>query len=152
MNMYLNTNLKDYENLRVHTSKIPEEFIQEYNLQQYGTPDGWVFFEIRKGVYGIPQASVLAHAKLTSFLAPHGYAPAKNTPGLWIHSTHPILFALVVDDSGVKYVWEEHANHLLNILLKKYEGVHEDWGGTKFCGINLKWDYVRCTCELSMPG
>ena len=29
MNMYLNTNLKDYENLRVHTSQIPEEFIQE---------------------------------------------------------------------------------------------------------------------------
>ena len=29
MNMYLNTNLKYYENLRVHTSKIPEEFIQE---------------------------------------------------------------------------------------------------------------------------
>ena len=24
MNMYLNTNLKDYDNLRVHTSQIPE--------------------------------------------------------------------------------------------------------------------------------
>ena len=55
MNMYLNKNLKDYENLRVHTSQIPEEFIQEYNLQQYVTPDGWVFFEIRKGVYGLPK-------------------------------------------------------------------------------------------------
>ena len=41
MNMYLNTDLNDYENLRVHTSQIPEEFIQEYNLQQYVTPDGW---------------------------------------------------------------------------------------------------------------
>ena len=54
MNMYLNTNLKDYENLRVHTSQIPEEFMQEYNLQKYVTPDGWVFFEIRKGMYGLP--------------------------------------------------------------------------------------------------
>ena len=45
MNMYLNTELKDYENLRVHTLQIPEEFIQEYNLQQYVTPDGWVFLE-----------------------------------------------------------------------------------------------------------
>ena len=68
MNMYLNTNLKDYENLRVHTSQIPEEFMQEYNLQQYVTPNGWVFFEIRKGMYGLPQACVLAHAKLTSAL------------------------------------------------------------------------------------
>ena len=82
MNMYLNTDLKDYENLRVHTLQIPEEFIQEYNLQQYVTPDGWVFFEIRKGMYGLPQAGVLAHAKLKSVLAPHGYAPTKNTPGL----------------------------------------------------------------------
>ena len=45
MNMYLNTNLKDYENLRVHTLQIPEEFIKEYNLHQYVTPNGWVFFE-----------------------------------------------------------------------------------------------------------
>ena len=125
MNMYLNTNLKDYENLRVHTSKIPEEFIQAYNLQQYVTPDGWVFFDIRKGMYGPPQAGVLYHAKLTSVLAPHGYAPAKNTPGLWTHFNRPIVFTLVVNDFGVKYVGEEHAKHLLNILLIFFEGVHE---------------------------
>ena len=29
MNMYLDTNLKDYENLGVHTLQIPEKFIQE---------------------------------------------------------------------------------------------------------------------------
>ena len=71
MNMYLNTNLKDCDNLRVHTSRIPEEFMQEYNLQQYFAPDGWVFFETRKGMYSLPQAGFLAHTKLTSVLAPH---------------------------------------------------------------------------------
>ena len=69
-------------------------------------------------MYGLPQAGVLVHAKLTSSLAPHGYAPAKNTPVLWTHSTRPIAFALVVNDFGVKYVGEDHAKHLLNILLK----------------------------------
>ena len=103
-----------------------------YNLLDFVTPNGWVFFEIRKGIYGLPQAGVLAHQKLTSILAPHGYAPTKNTPGLWTHSSRPITFALVVDDFGVKYGGEEHARHLLNILLANYEGVHEDWGGTKF--------------------
>ena len=102
-------------------------------------------------MYVLPQAGVLAHAKLTSVLAPHGYAPTKNTPGLWTHSTRPIAFVLVVDNSGVKYVREEHAKHLLNILLENYEGVHEDWGGTKFFKTTLKWDYIRRTCELSMP-
>ena len=99
-----------------------------------------MFFEIRKGMYGLPQAGVLAHAKLTSVLAPHGYNPAKNTAGLWTHSTRPIAFALVVNNFGVKYVGEEHSKHLLNILLKNYKGAHEDWGRTKFCRITLKWD------------
>ena len=88
-----------------------------YNLLDFVTPDGWVFFEIRKGMYGLPQAGVLAHKKLTSILAPHIYAPTKNTPGLWTHSSRPIEFSLAVDDLGVKYVGEEHAHHLLNILL-----------------------------------
>ena len=52
----------------------------------------------------------------------------------------------------MKYVREEHARHLLNILLATYEGVHEDWNGTKFYGITLEWDYIRRTCLLSMPG
>ena len=152
MNMYLNKNLKDYENLRVHMSQIPEEFIQEYNLQQFVTPDGWVCFKITQGMYGLPQAGALAHAKLTSFLAPHGYTLTKNTPGLWTHSTLPIAFTLVVDDFGVKFFGEDHAKHLLDILLANDEGVHEDREGKLFYGITLKWDYIRRTCELSMPG
>ena len=96
-------------------------------------------------MYVPPQAGFLAHAKLTSVLAPHRYAPTKNTPGLWTHSTYPIAFALVVNDFGVKYFGEEHAKHLLNILLENYEGVHEDWVGTTFCGITLKWDYIQRT-------
>ena len=62
------------------------------------------------------------------------------------------MFALVVDDFGVKYVGEERAKHLLDILLANYGGVHEYWGSTKFCAITLKWDYIRHTCKLSMPG
>ena len=27
-----------------------------------------------------------------------------------------------------------------------------DWTGTLYCGITLKWDYGKQTCELSMPG
>ena len=48
----------------------------------------------------------------------------------------------MVDDFSVKYVGEEHAKHLLDILLTNYEGVREDWVGTTFCGITLKWDYI----------
>ena len=30
--------------------------------------------------------------------------------------------------------------------------MHEDWEGKKICGIKLKWDYIRRTCELSISG
>ena len=53
-----------------------------------------------------------------------------------------IFYQDVEEVFGVKYVREEHAKHLLDILLKNYEGVHEDWEGNFFCGITLKWDYV----------
>ena len=89
-------------------------------------------------MYCLPQAGVLAHAKLTSVLAPHGYALTKNTPGLWTHSTRPIAIALVVNDFGVKYVGEEHAKHLLYTLLANCEGVNEDWGGTNIFGITYQ--------------
>ena len=52
----------------------------------------------------------------------------------------------------MKYVGEEHIKHLLDILLANYEGVHEDWGGTKIFSITLKWDYIQRTYELSMSG
>ncbi len=32
-------------------------------------------------------------------------------PGLWKHNTQPIIFTLVVNDFGVKYVGEENALH-----------------------------------------
>ena len=48
----------------------------------------------------------------------------------------------MVYDFGVKYVEEECAKHLLDILLENYGGVHEDWGGKKICGITLKCDYI----------
>jgi hypothetical protein len=44
-------------------------------------------------------------------LAPFGYYPAHQTPGLWLHKTRPIALSLIVDDFAVKYVGKEHAEH-----------------------------------------
>eukprot|EP00957_Ditylum_brightwellii_P083433 6341757-Ditylum_brightwellii.AAC.1 len=64
--------------------------------------------EIRKGMYGLPQAGILANKKLTKQLAEHNYYPCQETPGLWHHKWMPITFALVVDDFGVKIKGKEH--------------------------------------------
>ena len=81
----------------------------------------------------------------------HGYAPCRHTPGLWRHKWRPILFSLVVNDFGVKYVGRAHAEHLVTTL-RKYHTLKTDWAGTLYCGIKLKWDYTRRTVYLSMPG
>jgi hypothetical protein len=63
-NFYLGTPLDRPEYVRIHISQIPNEFIEEYNLHQY-VHDGWVYFEITKGVYGLKQAGKLANDLLT---------------------------------------------------------------------------------------
>ncbi len=39
---------------------IPQEFINKYKLTGLDR-DGWIYFEIRKGCYGLPQAGILAN-------------------------------------------------------------------------------------------
>ena len=68
------------------------------------TSNGHVYIEIQKGMYGLPQAGILAQELLEKQLNKHGYSQIKVVPGLWTHKTHLISFTLVVDDFGVKYV------------------------------------------------
>jgi hypothetical protein len=56
-----------------------------------------------------------------------------------------------VDDFAVKYVGKQHAEHLRNALLRKYE-LTTDWTATVYSGMTLKWDYKNKTCYISMPG
>jgi hypothetical protein len=41
--------------------------------------------------------------------------------------------------------------HLISILKEHYE-ISEDWKGTKFIGLTLKWDYSGKKVHISMPG
>jgi hypothetical protein len=68
---------------------------------------------MRRAVWELPQAGILASKLLRNRLLPHGNYECKHTPGLWRHLTHPISFTLVVDDFGVKYVGREHVDHFI---------------------------------------
>jgi len=137
--------------MRIPLRLIPAEIIKQYNLNELVEPDGFMYIEIRKGMYGLPQAGIIAHNQLKEHLAPFGYAPCRHTPGLWKHSTRNIMFCLVVDDFGIKYVNKDDAYHLFDALGLKYTS-SVDWEGKLFCGLTLTWDYQQCTCDLSMPG
>ena len=148
-NYYLGTPLPRYEYMRFRLEMIPMEIRIQYNLDAIAV-NGWVYVEIRKGMYGLPQAGILANQLLKTRLAPHGYYECKHTPGLWRHKWRPITFVLVVDDFGVKYKGREHALHLAAALKEHYD-ITTDWTGSLFIGISLKWDYTRRTVQLSMP-
>ena len=149
-NFYLDTPMPDPEYVRIKMTDIPDEFIQEYNLQGRDR-DGWVYFEIRQGCYGLPQSGILANNLLRSRLVKEGFYESLSTPGLWRHKWRPIQFSLIVDDFGVEYVGIEHFNFLLDIL-KKYHGVQFNMAGDKLAGISITWDYPRKRCRISMPG
>jgi hypothetical protein len=149
-NYYLGTPLPQFEYMKMLLSRFPEERIQKYNLNALAV-DGWVYIEIRKGMYGLKQAGLLANKLLQTRLAPFGYCPARHPPGLWLHQTRPISFTLIVDDFTVKYVGKQHAEHLRNTLLRTYE-LMTDWTATVYSGMTLKWDYKNRTCDISMRG
>jgi hypothetical protein len=136
--------------MKMLLSRFPKEIIQKYNLNAL-VVDGWVHIEIRKGMYGLKQAGLLANQLLQTRLAPFGYYPARHTPGLWLHKTQPISFTLAVDDFAVKYIAKQHAEHLWNAKLRTYE-LTPDWTVTMYSGTTLKWDYDTRTCDISMPG
>jgi hypothetical protein len=127
-NYNLGTPLPRFEYMKMLLSRFPEEIVQKYNLNALAV-DGWVYIEIRKGIYGLKQAGLLANQLLQTRLAPFRYYPARHTRGLWLHKTQPISFTLVVDDFAVKYVGKQHAEHLWNALLRTYE-LTTDWTAT----------------------
>ena len=111
--------------------------------------NGYVYIEIQRGMYRLTQAGILANNQLTERLEPKGYYQCRHTPGLWRHKWIPILFSLVVDDFGIKYVGKKHAYHLIAAIEENYE-FSANWGGTVYCGIIINWDYANRTVDLSM--
>ena len=148
-NFYLNTPMDRPEFMKLKFTLIPDEIVTAYNLHDF-EEDGWVYVRIDLGMYGLPQAGILANKLLAKRLATAGYYQCQYTPGLWRHVWRPITFCLVVDDFGIKTVGLTHAKHLKTELEKHYD-VSMNWKGDLFCGVQLNWDYKNRTVDLSMP-
>ena len=42
-------------------------------------------------------------------------------------------------------------DHLVVALKRKYK-ISEEWTGSLYCSIDIKWNYMACTLDLGMPG
>jgi hypothetical protein len=138
-NFFLATPMSRKEYMRVHIKHLPQDIIDQYHLNEKVTSDGWVYIEIRKGMYGLKNAAILAYKNLKQVLAPFGYRPIQGTVGLWGHETRRTRFCVTVDDFGVKHFNTSDLNHLLNALNSAYKCTI-DRSGEDYCGLHLSWD------------
>ena len=148
---YLNTPMKRPEYMKLKLTDIPGEVIDHYNLRELATPEGYVYCEVTKGMYGLPQAGIIAQELLEQRLGEHGYYQSKIVNGLWKHKTRPICFCLVVDDFAVKYVNRADVDHLINTI-RKYYPMTVDKEATKYIGLTIQWDYTNRKAHIHMPG
>ena len=93
---YLNTLMAQYEYMRLKLCSIPEEVIKHYDLTTKAKNDGYVYIEIRRGMYGLPQSGLLSQQLLEKRLNSEGYNQDTLVTGLWTHTWRPITFTLCV--------------------------------------------------------
>ena len=146
---YLNTPLLRPEYVRIPLRFIPSDTITLHSLTPYITNSS-ILFEINKGMYGLPQSGLLAQQRLVKHLSVHGYTET-STPCLFRHHFNGTVFALVVDDFGIKYTTREGADHLIRTLSLLYD-IKIDWVGRTYVGFTITFDPLLRTVALSMPG
>ena len=63
-NFYLMTPLLHPEYICIKLSNLPDEIITQYKLKDKTTHKGMVFIAVTRGIYGFPQAGLLANKLL----------------------------------------------------------------------------------------
>ena len=110
---FLATPMPQPEHMKIHLKIFPQDIIDQYELLQKVTADGYVYVKIKKVMYGLKQAAVLAFDHLVEKLKKFGYEPIPHTIGMWTHKERKTTFCLCVDDFGVKYFSKDDAIYLV---------------------------------------
>jgi len=71
-NFYLGTPLDRPEYVQIQINIIPQEFTDKYDLMRFAH-NGWIYFEISKGIYRLKQSGKLANNLLHEWLQVHEY-------------------------------------------------------------------------------
>jgi hypothetical protein len=104
--------------MRMPLDLFPDNIVDHYNLRRKAK-NRFVYMEIQKRMYGLPQAGILVNKLLKKRLGHYGFFKQPHTPGLWRHVSHPVWFNLCVDDFGIKYIGIKNLQHLYNALRKE---------------------------------
>ena len=96
---YLNMPMERFKYMKLKLSDLPKDFIKKYYPAPKVDQNGYVYVEIRRGMYVLPQAVLLAQQLIEKRLNAKGYNQSTLAPGLWTHSWIPITFTLCVEIS-----------------------------------------------------
>ena len=106
--------------IHAHPQKIiPQEVLDEYDI--IFDDRNLTYMEIRRGVYGLKKAGVIAFEQLVRKLKHFGYGPMPQTPGLWRHTSRKTTSTLCVDDFGIQYFSKADADHLIDAIQDTYK-------------------------------
>ena len=83
----------------MHISRIPQEIIDQYNIEHLKDDKCWCYMRTDKGMYGLKQAVIVSNNELQKLLKPYG-------PGMWECKGRDTMFNLVVDDFSVNITSE----------------------------------------------
>ena len=79
------------EYAKIKIIDILSEFMEEYKLRTFDH-NRWMYFEIVRGCYGLPQIGNKHNDLLRTSLNKSGYFKAATTPGIWRYTWRPIQF------------------------------------------------------------
>ena len=113
---FLATPIEGDEYMKVPYKHFPPDIQTCFKLDSKVTASGHMFIKIKKGMYGLKQAAILAYDQLKQHLGSHGYCPIVGTTGMWEHETRRTKFCVCIDDFGIKYFNKDDAEHLLTCL------------------------------------
>jgi hypothetical protein len=148
---YLETTMTQDKYIYIFLQMLFPPILVQYNLTSL-IQNNCVYVEIRKGMFGLPQAGKMAKNQSISPLAPFGYDPVPFTACLLQHNIQDITFCLVVDNFGPEHTNNIHTEHLLSSVHTYNYKLNTGWTGSCLCGPSLCWDYCVLTCAKSMPG
>ena len=137
--IYLRTLLNHLEYMRIPLFAFTEHIMQQYN-SRHKSKNGYVYVEIRRSIYGLPQAGAISNKVLKNKTRPtwlfwgHTHSRIMET-----HHTPHLLFPCC------RWFWCKIHRQCRHIppycCTEKHYEFSEYWTGGLYCGITLNCNY-----------
>jgi hypothetical protein len=124
--------LEYFKYMKIPLTLFPEWIVEQYNLTRHAL-NGFVHLEMRRAVWWIATSRIYSKQMPKTKACAVWVQKSTNTPGLWHHDTRSVLFTLVLDNFGVKYVNADNVQHLI-VSIKRMTPLPSIGQGTNIAG------------------